>query len=201
MNTTRTYDNSSRAAASAATRTRMLDAALELGRIHRLADIPLERIATEAGVTVKTLLRHFGSRAELFEAASREARARIGQQRSLSDGSVEEAMRVLLDHYEEDGDVALLFLSQERDDPIAAEITSKGRKLHRAWVSDAFADHLHSRPTSESREAVLDLLVVATDVYTWKLLRRDRRLSRARTEERMTTLVRAVLDNPREKKP
>ena len=40
---------------------------------------------------------------------------------------------------------------------------------------------------------LVDLLVVATDVYTWKLLRRDRRLSVARTRERMEALVRAVL--------
>ena len=40
---------------------------------------------------------------------------------------------------------------------------------------------------------MVDLLVVATDVYTWKLLRRDRRLSVRRTCERMESLVRAVL--------
>ena len=35
--------------------------------------------------------------------------------------------------------------------------------------------------------------MVATDVYTWKLLRRDRELSRASTEARMKTLVASVL--------
>jgi hypothetical protein len=39
-------------------------------------------------------------------------------------------------------------------------------------------------------------LVVATDVYTWKLLRRDRRLGRQRTEERIRRLVDAVLTPP-----
>jgi hypothetical protein len=34
---------------------------------------------------------------------------------------------------------------------------------------------------------------VATDVYTWKLLRRDAGLSRARTEARMLTLIRSVV--------
>ncbi len=42
-------------------------------------------------------------------------------------------------------------------------------------------------------EAALDLLVVATDVYTWKLLRIDRGHSRAVTERRMHDLVSAVL--------
>jgi predicted acylesterase/phospholipase RssA len=42
-------------------------------------------------------------------------------------------------------------------------------------------------------DVALDLLVVATDVYTWKLLRLDRGHSRAATERLMRTLVEAVL--------
>jgi predicted acylesterase/phospholipase RssA len=56
--------------------------------------------------------------------------------------------------------------------------------MHRAWVHDAFEPH---------DESTLDLLVVATDVYTWKLLRLDRGHSRAVTERRMRALVDAVL--------
>ena len=59
--------------------------------------------------------------------------------------------------------------------------------LHRAWVAEVFG------PMVSDDEALLDLLVVATDVYTWKLLRRDRGLSRVRTEARMKALVTAVL--------
>jgi hypothetical protein len=43
------------------------------------------------------------------------------------------------------------------------------------------------------RDEAIDLLVVATDVYTWKLLRHDRGLSRSATQERMRALVDAVL--------
>jgi hypothetical protein len=53
-------------------------------------------------------------------------------------------------------------------------------------VREAFAP-------ATSDESVLDLLVVATDVYAWKLLRRDRGHSRAQTENRLHTLVTAVL--------
>jgi hypothetical protein len=38
----------------------------------------------------------------------------------------------------------------------------------------------------------LCLLVVATDVYTWKLLRRDRKLTRAQVEERLLRLITAI---------
>jgi hypothetical protein len=40
---------------------------------------------------------------------------------------------------------------------------------------------------------VLDGLYVATDVGTWKLLRRDLALSRARTRSAMEVIVRGIL--------
>jgi len=43
------------------------------------------------------------------------------------------------------------------------------------------------------REELTDLLVVATDVYTWKLLRRDRGLDRPTAEARVRHLIVAVL--------
>ncbi len=58
--------------------------------------------------------------------------------------------------------------------------------MHRAWVEEVFAPYLD---VADDREELTDLLVVATDVYTWKLLRRDRRLGRDRTERRMRRLV------------
>jgi hypothetical protein len=48
-------------------------------------------------------------------------------------------------------------------------------------------------PAGGAAEEVVDLLVVATDVCAWKLLRRDRGLSAARTRARLESLVRAVL--------
>ena len=45
-------------------------------------------------------------------------------------------------------------------------------------------------------DELIDLLVVATDVYTWKLLRRDRELSRADAERRVLRLINAILEAP-----
>jgi hypothetical protein len=96
-----------------------------------------------------------------------------------------------VDHYEQRGRPVLLMLAQEPTDPRVARITDNGRALHRAWVEEVFTPLL---PTDESdRAAGVDLLVVATDVYTWKLLRLDRGLTRARAQQRIERLVRAVL--------
>jgi hypothetical protein len=84
-----------------------------------------------------------------------------------------------------------LMLAQEQSDATIRTITEGGRAMHRAWVTDAFAPYLPDG--DEDREALTDLLAVATDVYTWKQLRRDRGFSRARTEARMNQLVRALL--------
>ena len=99
-------------------------------------------------------------------------------------------MRAVVDHYERRGDGVLLLLAQEGTEAFAANVTSTGRSLHRRWVDECFEPLL---PSGAGRAVAVDLLVVATDVYTWKLLRRDRRLSVQSTRTRMETLVRAVL--------
>jgi hypothetical protein len=57
-----------------------------------------------------------------------------------------------------------------------------GRKGHREWVETMF----------QAPEFVPEL-IVATDVYTWKLLRRDQGLSRDETAAAMLRIVQALL--------
>lgn len=190
MKEKRTYTMRARAASVEDTRTRIQEAMFELGTVRPLAGISLDDVATEARVSVQTVLRHFGSRAGLAEATMEYAASRITRERETPVGDVPAAMRVLLDHYELRGDTALLMLSQERDDPQMRRMTDNGRALHRRWVTDVFAPYLEA---SDDPQRLIDLLVVATDVYAWKLLRHDRGLSRSRTQERMTALVDAVL--------
>ena len=59
---TRTYRMTSRARAVEETRERVLEAAIDLHTERLSSDISLADIAGAAGVSVQTLLRHFGSR-------------------------------------------------------------------------------------------------------------------------------------------
>lgn len=195
MKTTRRYTMTARAESAERTRVRILDAAVSLADTALLADISLEDVATEAGVSVQTVLRRFGSRAGLFEAARDHAAADVTEERRTPVGDVDAAVRTVVDHYERRGDGVVLKLAQERTDEMIRTITAEGRALHRTWVGEAFAPYLPDDP--EAHEALVDLLGVATDVYTWKQLRRDRGLSRADTEARMTSLVRALLPHAR----
>lgn len=187
MKTTRSYTMGARARAVKETRTRIVDAMFDLVSTRLLKDISLDDVAARAGVSVQTVLRHYGSRSGLLQGTGEYAAARIERERSAPVGDIGRAMRVLLDHYEKDGRTALHFLVQENDDPLIAGITANGKAKHRTWVASVFA------PCLGGDEMLLDLLVVATDVYTWKLLRLDRGLSQPRTQERMVALVRAVL--------
>lgn len=191
MNSRRSYTMTTRADAVEATRASILDALVDLAAQRFLSDIALDDVASRAGVSVQTVLRHFGSRNGLLDAAVEHALTGVRQERRAPAGDVAELLRVLVDHYEQRGTGVLLLLAQEDRDPRVGQITGSGRLLHRRWVEEGFAALLPRDPAA--REEAVDLLVVATDVYAWKLLRLDRGLSRAETRRRMHHLVRAVL--------
>jgi AcrR family transcriptional regulator len=193
MNTTRPYTMTTRARSVQETRDRIVDACVDLHGERPVAEIGLDDIAARAGVSVQTVLRHFGNRAGLVEASFERAQQTVTDERRTPVGDVTAAVRVIVDHYEHRGDRALLMLAQEGHEALMRRITDAGKALHRAWVEEVFAPFLTH---ADDGEALADLLVVATDVYTWKLLRRDRALSRQRTEERMRRLVDALLFPP-----
>lgn len=193
MKTTRPYAMTTRAAAAEETRHRILRSTLALSAEKFTLEIALADVAERAGVTTKTILRHFGSREGLFDAASDFNRGEIEQERAAPVGDLPAAITVVVDHYEERGDWVMRMLSQERSDARAASVVGIGRVVHREWVATTFRPQLERVPSVE-REAAVDLLVVATDVYTWKLLRRDRNLGRADTEQRMCALAQSVVN-------
>jgi AcrR family transcriptional regulator len=186
MKTTRKYTMGARAQAVDATRRRIMDALIALAGERPFAEVTLDAIAERAGVSVQTVLRQFGSRDGLFAEAMDAAMVDAEDERRTPPGDVAAAVRIVVDHYERRGRTALLMLAQEGYDDVARKATDRGKAMHRDWVRDAFA------PATDD-EALLDLLVVASDVYTWKLLRIDRGHSRTVTERRMHQLVDAVL--------
>jgi AcrR family transcriptional regulator len=186
MKTTRKYTMGARAQAVEETRQRIVAALVTLAGERPFTEISLDDIATGAGVSVQTVLRRFGSKDRLFADAMESAIADVADERRTPPGDVGAAVRTVVDHYEQRGRASLLLLAQEAHDEVARKATDLGKAMHLTWVRDAFA------PATDD-EAVLDLLVVATDVYAWKLLRLDRGHSRALTERRLHDLVTAVL--------
>ena len=94
----------------------------------------------------------------------------------MEPGDVAAAVRVVVGDYEEAGQQLMHMLGQEHRFPALSELLDIGRRGHRRWVRWAFAPQLAGRSRA-GKTQLEDLLVVATDVYTWKLLRIDRGLS------------------------
>lgn len=190
MSEGRVYRQGARAEAAERTRGAILMAVFDLSATVPIASITLQDVAASAGVTVQTVLRRFGSRDGLIEQTLGHFAQSVRDQRLVAPGDPRAAVDVVIEHYEEYGDRMLLLLGQESTDPLALRITEQGRRLHDEWVAAAFT------PRSEQEHR---LLVVATDLYTWKLLRRDRGLNATRTAEHMHALCCAVVESSERK--
>lgn len=199
MTSPRTYRMTARGEAVAATRRRILGAVQAIAYDELDFEPTLDSIAARAGVSVQTVLRHFQTREATLAAAVEAAREEIVTERRPPAGDVDAALGTLLQHYELRGDFVLAMLARERTDPAIAAVADTGKREHRAWVEAVFAQRLPSG--AHGREETVDLLVVATDVFAWKLLRRDRRHSVSTVQHRMRTMTDALLASPREGTP
>jgi AcrR family transcriptional regulator len=194
---TRSYRQTARADAAAETERRILNAVGELIRERWYDEMTLQDIAAHAGVTVRTVQRRFGSKdgvvQEFFLWAGRQNTA---LRDSVATGDIDAAIAMIVEFYDSDGNAILRCLSLEERFTAVTEVVEAGRRMHRAWVERVFAPLLPEAP--DARRTTVALLVVATDVYTWKLLRRDAGLSRAAVMQAMRELVSAII-LPRER--
>jgi len=191
----RSYEMRARAQTTAATRNAIVRAAIDSVMATRSLGITLGAVADRAGVTVKTILRHFGSREALVEAAYVQVQQDVLAERAVAPGDPQRALAVLIEHYECRGDMVLGLLAEEDDDPRAHAMCSEGRTLHRKWVDELFGAGLPVAPAERAR--IVDALVVVTDVYSWKLLRRDQGLTVDDVCDRMLLLSDAVVSASR----
>ena len=179
----RSYRMVARAEAAAATRERLLAAAWQQFSERPFDDVRLADVARGAGVSAQTLHNHFRTKDALFVAAWQWTMAPEGARRdSAAPGDVAAAIRVLYDSYDKDGDAVLRLLAQEERIPAVHEMAEAGRSWHRAWVERTF------EPRSEEQ---LVSLIVATDLLTWKLLRREMGLGRKEAERIVAEMVTA----------
>lgn len=186
---TRRYEMRRRAETVAATRAAILDAALAIGDPRA----PLAQVAERAGVSERTVLRHFGTRDGLVAAAIREGSARVEAERfAVPSGDLDAAVANLVEHYEREGDGVLRLLAEEGADEGIDAILAEGRAVHRRWVEQKLGPLLGGLE-ARTRRRRLAQLVAACDVYAWKLLRRDSGLGRAETERAIGETVAATI--------
>ncbi len=183
MKATRGYRMQARADAVRATRRRILEAALRLFSERFFEDVSLDEVARRARVTVQTLIRHFATKHGLLEGCIAEFRPEVHAQRDEGPaGDVRGAVANLFDHYEAWSPTVLRLLAQEDRVPAYRRVTDEGRAFHRGWVGRVFGAFVAPLPDRAARRRRLGALVAATDVYAWKVLRRDLGLGRAEAE-------------------
>ena len=192
MKSARSYTMTSRADAVASTKERIATAALELLMERRFDDVTLTDIATAAGVSHQTVLNHFESKEGVAFAAADLVVASTNSARSgVTPGDTVGAVRRLVADYEQMGDANARWAMDVEHLGSLAPLIEQARHSHRAWLEAAFEPYLPAE--AKARRRVVNALHAATDVYTWKLLRRDLGLTRAETERTMVRLVDGAL--------
>jgi AcrR family transcriptional regulator len=191
----RTYRQSARAEAAAATGERILDVTTDLFWERPTDQISLAEVARRSGVTVQTVLRRFGSKDDLLGAAAERQFARTTEERRPPADDPVGAVDVLLGHYEANGPGVLRLLAAEQSSPALARYADLGRRLHVEWCEHAFPSALLSL-TGAARARRLAQVVAVCDVYTWKLLRQDAGLSRPQTRLALLELLEPLVTAP-----
>ena len=189
----RPYRQKARAEAAEETARRIAQAFGDLNNEHWFEDITLEEVAARAGVTVRTIIRRFGSKEGLLNGYIDYVAPEIIEMLTTPPGDVAGDIKRVIDLYESIGDGVIRNLAQELRFPALRPALERGRKEHRRNTEATYAPWLDTLNAKERRR-VLDALVVARDIYTWKLVRRDMGHSRAETEAVMLGLVTAILD-------
>jgi AcrR family transcriptional regulator len=186
--TVRTYRQTRRADATERTRETILDAAQELFRADPQLDPSLDAVAARSGVSTRTVIRQFGSKEGLLEAAIAAGVEATQTTRHAEPGDVEGAVRAIVGHYEAMGDDVMRWLALADRLPVVRRVTESGTESHLDWVEEVFAPDLDGLPRGE-RRARRAALATATDVYVWHLLRRREGLGREATRKEMLGLV------------
>ena len=194
MNKKNPYNNSRRLIDAEKTKIKIIKAFGNLWSRHSIKDITLDMVAKEAGVTTKTILRKFKSKDGMTNESLFYLAAEIKGERTLATvGDIDEILKALLSNYEKMGEAAIRTINLESELEIARQIGAKGRALHRDWCIQMFSPYLPNEQSADY-EIQLTSFIAATEIYLWKLMRKDLKLSKGQTFSIFKNLVEGLIN-------
>lgn len=191
----RKYNSHVQAEVKALTHQRVLEAAQRLFLKKWIDEMTLQDLAEEAGVTVQTLLRHFGSREQLLIQAMQEIDLGADGRRRIPESSdLSEIVTALVDYYDIYGPSILRCLAQEDRVPELSLPLKRGRVQHRTWIRTVFKEYLDKLP-KEKRAALEDLLYANCEIYLWRIYLLDFKKTRAELERAWRQQLKAAINS------
>jgi AcrR family transcriptional regulator len=192
----RGYRSELREQQSEATRQRILDATMQV-LARGLAEVTVPAVAREAGVSVPTVYRHFGSKRDLLAALQPHLQRRAGIDRIAPPDSIDGLRGTL---------VALIGGMDGLDDVARAALASPGgeevRRIHgpnRVRLGRAIADGVAPELPEAERDRVARLLLVMTSSSALRMWREHLGRSVEEIADEIDRAVRAVIASARER--
>ena len=193
----RAYHMEARAKSVAENDRRIMEAVADLWLKLPLLELTLEKVADLSGVSVRTILRKFGSKEGLLKACIENLGGHFTQDRmKVTPGHIPEILDALLEEYEVMGEANIRALTVEHEFPFTQVVLKKARKIHRDWCRMVFAPFLPDE-ASEHFEIRLAAFIAATEFYLWKLLRKDLGKSLNETRQIFLHTLTSLANNPK----
>jgi AcrR family transcriptional regulator len=187
----RAYNSEQRNLAVQKSRERAIAEFIVLSGKMSLDEITLEKVAQATGVTVRTLLRHFDGKEHLVREAHetilKSVESILVEEEPGSHAFIGRIVRFM----EVAGDYVVRFESEAGQYPSLVADLEKGRQMRRMALSRMFDANIQC--DEAARERALQALYVVSDVYAWKILRRDYGLSMEDTQSLLLDLTEVVM--------
>lgn len=165
----RSYAQTARRDQTESRRRQMIDAVFALMDRGSFGAVTLQGVADEAGVSLRTVTRHFGSKEELLRLSMAEAREAEETNREVPVGDIDAVCRVLADRYETMAEYIYRMGDVELTYSWLSEWVQMARRSHLEWLAEAFAPWLP--PEGPQRDDRLMCLFSATEVRSWWAIR------------------------------
>ena len=164
----RTYHSQLRVRQAEETRARILDATVRV-MARGIASVSIPAVAREAGVSVPTIYRHFGTKRELLAAVYPHIVSRAGLGDLVPPRTVDElrdGVRALFDHVESFGDLARAAMASP-----AAEEARQLNMPSRIAMFRRIADSIEPKVSEVNRDRIarlLTILITSSSMRMWR---------------------------------